>query len=498
MPPLSVIKYVCDFPNAIVIGSETNLCEMRAFRNETPKCEVRCNPANITCLTFIASCQSDGNDISCTKPARPGTKAQIFCQPMYRYSHIQVTTCNQNGQWDPIPQPCEQICGEKSPESIPFRIDGQNEINSKMPWHVGVYMNKIGDSLEYICGGSIINPRVVISAMHCFWESSMHKAYPPCLFRIVTGKYYRQLNHKDDREARVYAVKQIHSHETYNDYEEYYSADIAIVSLKESIVYSVHVAPVCIRAHQAIGSREVEPNSTGLVTGRSVTNKNGGLSDKLNSVEVNVISRDMCQRNMPQAFHPFITDDKICGTQFNQTVMACSDGGAGLVIAEREKGVEKYYLRGITSTENKTKECDSNFAVTYLNIAYYSDWIMERGEWHRMPFKADVSTTTENTMCTLRVIPENALVYDLDLTKPFEIEDEIEDGQSILYTCKNMSYELLGYGLNICNSGVWYYPMPSCELMGEIATERNIVTDRSAVAEESQTLAPGTHQGNSI
>ena len=47
-------------------------------------------------------------------------------------------------------------------------FNGQNTVLKEIPWMVGFTTNPLATVLSIFCGGAVINPSWVISAMHCF------------------------------------------------------------------------------------------------------------------------------------------------------------------------------------------------------------------------------------------------------------------------------------------------------------------------------------------
>lgn len=111
----------------------------------------------------------------CSDPAKPGTIAHIKCRDRYeRQGKQQIVSCGENGKWNTLPEACSQICGEISTEGAPFSVGSSYTEIKLAPWHVGIYQFD-GTSYAIRCGGTIINARLVLSAMHCFWDRSENK-----------------------------------------------------------------------------------------------------------------------------------------------------------------------------------------------------------------------------------------------------------------------------------------------------------------------------------
>jgi secreted trypsin-like serine protease len=57
------------------------------------------------------------------------------------------------------------VCGDRNPEGKTFISNGAEVKVGDFPWHVGIYKYSDNDSLQQICGGSLISPNTVVSGM---------------------------------------------------------------------------------------------------------------------------------------------------------------------------------------------------------------------------------------------------------------------------------------------------------------------------------------------
>lgn len=166
---LTTVNYKC-LENYLVEGPTANFCFQGRWRNEIPDCQPRCSTKAITGVSIVAtSCFLNDIEVRCSEPAQPGTIARVNCRDRYERqsaSKQQIISCGDDGIWSPLPEVCSPICGEEAPAGTPYVVGGFNASINQVPWHVGIYkFNGTGYSLQ--CGGTIINARVVISAMHC-------------------------------------------------------------------------------------------------------------------------------------------------------------------------------------------------------------------------------------------------------------------------------------------------------------------------------------------
>jgi len=357
-----------------------NLCFNGKWATEVPDCQPFCSTKVITGVSIVAtSCFYNDVEVRCSEPAQPGTIARINCRDRYERSNPtkqQIISCGDDGNWSPPPEVCTPICGEEAPEGTPYVVGGFVTNITKVPWHVGVYKFN-GKTYEIHCGATIINARVVISAMHCFWDPSEEKPYDVSLFRVAAGKVNLDYYAIEDLKVQQFEVERIIQDPGYSDASGNYAADIALIILRTSIEFRPYITPICIPYGLTYDDRIVPAGWQGRVAGWGSTRTGGPPSPQLKIVELPVVDRAKCLTDSAIAFRPFITPDKFCAGHLNSDVSVCrGDSGGGLVFPQKVNGRDVFYLRGIVSTgENKQDSCDSNKYTTFTNILYYDNLI---------------------------------------------------------------------------------------------------------------------------
>lgn len=118
------------------------------------------------------------------------------------------------------------------------------------PWHVKIF--KIRDNLddEYLCGGSIIKPNIILTAAECVLSQNV--AISPDKFYIRTGTNIL-------RSGEKFTVK-AHRHH-FGHEQDTWSYNIALLLLNRPLSYSFTVKPVCWKS----GSYDL-PGSVGHVS----------------------------------------------------------------------------------------------------------------------------------------------------------------------------------------------------------------------------------------
>ncbi|CAB3260968.1 unnamed protein product [Arctia plantaginis] len=311
----------------------------------------------------------------CDNYVSPGTLVSPVCNtPIYysteSFSKMKCTT----GFWNYVAQ-CKAECGRVSPEAFQLVIDGKEAKRGELPWHVGVY-RKAADTLEQICGGSLVSNNVVISAAHCFWSDTI-KVLPASNYKVGIGKLYRSWDSKRDVGVQKSDVKQIKIPSLFQGAAANFQEDIAILILTTPFVYQTHVRPVCLNFDINFERWQLQQGNAGKIAGWGLTTANGNASPILKVVDMPFINAANCIKALPPSFREYITGDKFCAGYTNGTALCRGDSGGGLAFADRELGIDRYYLRGIVSTapRNDDKMCNDNAYTTFTKITKHQEFI---------------------------------------------------------------------------------------------------------------------------
>lgn len=387
-----IIQYGCDAGYHLIGANSVVFCVNGKWSGEdaTPTCERRCNMTEISSITYMTNCYEstdpDKKEVRCTAAdlVVPGVVVQIACRSGYRnvQPNSRQITCDHNGQWNNYPKPCQQVCGEEGPAVDGYIHSGVVTMNHQVPWHVAIYHiandTRIDQVPTYICGGSIINARMVISAIHCFWDAAFEVVAPASEYRVVAGKFYSGYNDpREKNKFQVLHIRDIAYPDGYNDYTGLYANDIAILVLDKYIEFRRNIAPVCVNLHYQFEERVITPGLWGRVPGWGVTKIGGDISDELKSIEIPVVNRTECRAHLDRATRPFLTAEKFCAGILNQNAGVChGDSGGGLVFQEDVDEQKFYHLRGIVSSGPRDgNSCDANKYAFFTNIAHFSQFI---------------------------------------------------------------------------------------------------------------------------
>ncbi|GAB0179010.1 coagulation factor X [Grus japonensis] len=223
----------------------------------------------------------------------------------------------------PTPRPGNET-SSKTPYVI-TRIVGGDECHlGECPWQA-VLLNEAG---EEFCGGTILNENFILTAAHCMNQSKELK--------VVVGEVDRE---KKEQSETMHTVDKILVHSKY--IAETYDNDIALIKLKEPIVFSEYVIAACLP--EADFANEVLMNQrSGMVSGFGREFEGGRLSKKLKVLEVPYVDRSTCKQSTNFA----ITENMFCAGYETEQKDACQGDSGGPHVTRYK---DTYFVTGIVS-----------------------------------------------------------------------------------------------------------------------------------------------------
>ncbi|KAG4075983.1 hypothetical protein HA402_003809 [Bradysia odoriphaga] len=378
--PFSNIVYKCK-SKYVLQGSANNFCLNGQWSNTHPECRKYCSPLPLSGVTIKASCEILGETISCQQQHRPQTIARITCAVGYRKpvdrTVIDVLRCDDDGEWDYHAFRCEQICGLEAPEVVPYIVGGERVNITKVPWHTGIFTDIASRStFSQICGGTIINAKLVISAAHCFWDAVENRLYEASNFKVGAGKYYRDFYATEPTKPQLVDVAQIIAKQEYNDYAGYYALDIALLILVDHFEFNSYIKPICLETNLNFNEKYVQPGLVGKVAGWGLEESGGKSSPELKYIDLPAIEYNECKQKLSAELQLFITGDKFCAGYTTGQAVCRGDSGGGLVFPKQVGSSTVYFLRGIVSTGgNKGGSCDNDKYTLFTNVQYHIEMV---------------------------------------------------------------------------------------------------------------------------
>ncbi|XP_034933964.1 uncharacterized protein [Chelonus insularis] len=276
--------------------------------------------------------------------------------------------CRKNQIRQDLHRPNFGQCGVRNSQGIngriktPSFIDGDSEFG-EYPWQVAILKKDPAESV-YVCGGTLISPRHILTAAHCV---KTHSSYD---LRARLGEW--DVNH--DVEFYPYIERDIVS---VTVHPEFYAGtlynDIAILKLDHDVDFekNPHISPACLpdKHDDFTGSRCW---TTGW--GKDAFGDFGKYQNILKEVDVPVVSNSICEHQMRRTrlgpsfnLHPGFM---CAGGEDGKD--ACKGDGGGPMICERNG---HWQVAGVVSWGIGCGQ--PGVPGVYARVSYYLDWIRQ-------------------------------------------------------------------------------------------------------------------------
>lgn len=264
------------------------------------------------------------------------------------------------------PPPYVPQCGKRHLEGLNTRILnpflGQDEAKmGEFPWQAALLRIE-GKVNIFICGGTLIDKRFVLTAVHCV------NSLKPEQVKVRLGEYDTQ-SVGEPYPFQEYNVKEIFKHPGF--YQPALYNDIALLYLEEDVKFAPNVDTACLPDvnQQFLGQ-------TCVVTGwgKNAFEPNGEYQNLLKEVEVPVVANEVCQEMLRktrlgrffQLHESFICAGGEAGKD------ACKGDGGGPMVCEYNG---QYRIAGIVAWGIGCGQKD--VPGVYVNVAKFRKWIDE-------------------------------------------------------------------------------------------------------------------------
>lgn len=245
----------------------------------------------------------------------------------------------------------------------PLQKEGDAEFG-EYPWQAAI-LKKEGIDNVYVCGGTLIDDRHVLTAAHCV------KGYDAIELRVRVGEW----DVNSDTEFYTHVESDVNGVFVNPDF---YSGnlinDIAVVRMTVPVdfVKNPHVSPVCLPAR----SQDFTGRRCWITGwGKDGFGEEGQYQSILKETDLLVIPPGECQARLRQTrlgpsyrLHPGM----LCaGGELGKD--ACKGDGGGPLACEDASG--RFQLAGIVSWGIGCGQ--AGIPGVYVNVAYYIDWIAQ-------------------------------------------------------------------------------------------------------------------------
>ncbi|XP_055374927.1 uncharacterized protein LOC129607777, partial [Condylostylus longicornis] len=381
--------------------------------------------------------------------------------------------CQRNGTWDHLPYKCLQTCGavENANQShLNWLYTSHNGLRKpfEVPWHINIYSTVNSEKYQHICGGTLIQSNIVISAAHCFWNDEKSLLYDKSKFIITAGKVHRDYySDKETFDIQRASIFKINIPPNFRGSQNNFEGDIAILTLNNHLKLRSHILPICVpwTTHNGI----FDGDNQGLVVGL------GDIDSDTNFPLLRTVS--MQQRQLARCKkdkllgNNVIPDDKFCVyPDFRNENICKGDGGGGFVVYDRGYpwfiGV---FSNIILPNTSYSSECDDKLIRTFTSMYPYELFMenitLSANNDNESSEIVNDEETIDSALSNLSpgcLVPTNNLVLlDIDTKIHLEPGTVILNKVYVNYSCP-VEYLLEGEISNSCTGMRWKKLHPKC------------------------------------
>ncbi|XP_014772671.1 chymotrypsinogen A [Octopus bimaculoides] len=230
-------------------------------------------------------------------------------------------------------------------------IDGSYATNCEFPWMVALIIKTAKG--YFLCGGSIIDSKHILTAAHCVVGAEHVK--------VSAGGN----NINNMKETMIVTKDNIHANKKYTGPPKFQN-DVTVLTLPKAITFNSCRQPIPMAQYGDSFTQEC------VIAGWGQTGADASTAKFLETVKVNLYLSQECK-----SYYPYVTDQQICaGSGVKGGAEACHGDSGGPLMCRRSSDGK---LTVVGTTSYGAAKCQSGMAV-YENVAYFRKWIQEMRE----------------------------------------------------------------------------------------------------------------------
>ncbi|XP_058060708.1 venom protease-like [Anopheles bellator] len=250
-------------------------------------------------------------------------------------------------------------CGHTAVELV---VDGELAKAREFP-HMALVGYGEAPDIKYLCGGSLVSERFVLSAGHCMGDTNFGPATTVRLGELSLD------SKTDEAFPEDYDVIERIPHPEYKQSAHY--NDIALLKLNRKVIFSPYIRPICLPVQGNL------PQKRAIATGWGAIGFGLGQSSSLLKVTLDLFTYDECkdQFELTRKLRTGINaTTQMCAGSHNSTKDTCQgDSGGPLQVYNDASVYCTYTVVGVTSFG---QNCGlAGVPAVYTSVFPYLSWL---------------------------------------------------------------------------------------------------------------------------
>ncbi|CAH0678183.1 unnamed protein product [Spodoptera exigua] len=266
-----------------------------------------------------------------------------------------------------LPDP--PICGFSN-ASLGRVVGGVDAALGDFPWMALLgYKSKRTGTTNWLCGGSLISSRHVLTAAHCIHN------HEEDLYVVRLGEL--DLAKEDEGATPVdVLIKQKVKHEQYSATS--FTNDIGILILDHDVTFTELIKPICMPKDEKLRATTFEDYNP-LIAGWGHTEFRGAAATHLQVLQLPVVGNDFCMQAYSAYKAQKIDERVLCAGYKQGGKDACQgDSGGPLMQPIWSPTSHKTYFYQIGVVSYGKKCAEANFPGVYSRVTHFIPWIEQK------------------------------------------------------------------------------------------------------------------------
>lgn len=266
-----------------------------------------------------------------------------------------------------LPDP--PVCGFSN-ASLGRVVGGVDAGLGDFPWMALLgYKSKRTQTTNWLCGGSLISSRHVLTAAHCIHN------HEEDLYVVRLGEL--DLAKEDEGATPLdVLIKQKVKHEQYSATS--YTNDIGILILDREVTFTELIKPICIPKDEKLRATTFEDYNP-LIAGWGNTQFRGAAATHLQVLQLPVVGNDYCMQAYSAYKAQKIDERVLCAGYKQGGKDACQgDSGGPLMQPIWSPTSHKTYFYQIGVVSYGKNCAEANFPGVYSRVTHFIPWIEQK------------------------------------------------------------------------------------------------------------------------